>query len=622
MARDLDVGFTVFANVRPAEREMKRFRRGIANTDLEMVKFGQNLKRRAGAQSKAFAGAVRGSAFALAGLSVGLLKTAKTAGDYDRQIRLAAFLTKNTEDAFAGFDTEVKSIASDLGILPTEIAKAGQAVGRLGFRGEAAAGVLRQSATLAAASLGELAGPQAVGAIGTALRSFGQDASQAGAVSDALTNSVNNTSLNFKKLPLALGTSAGFAAAFGSDLNTLLGILGAVNDVIPRTERAATGVRNIFRDLSKDTTKAKLAQAGLNLQITDAGGNFRDIIPIMEELFAQTDKMTEAQRLQTFQTAFSVEAATTLAALQERLKTGFEGTNGAVVGGTEGLRMLIGQMGDSGSASALAEEKLKGFAGAMDKFKTEGTLLAVEIGKALNTTLVPAIQFVTGIISSLRETIAGLSPGAKTMIGVFGTIAVVLGIVAGGLIAASLAMGSWTFITGIATTANLAFLASLGPIAIAIGVIVGLVVIFWKQIKFLFAQLIKFRAFVNFRELTDDEQAQVARLEGRTNQNAESADAEEPRGRDAILASAASEFLPARTERRAAEAAEAVQERLASGRGPAGQEREVAREIAAAPEAGDINISLEMDSKKMGDAIITRQQRERRRTFRRLPTRI
>lgn len=617
MARDLDVGFTVFANTQPAVQPMVRLNTVIKQTDAEMLRFGNNLKRRSIEQQQRFAGAIRGSAFALAGTAAALLKTAATAGDYDRQIRLAGFLTKNTGEDFAAFDAGVKTISGSLGILPTEIARAGQAVGRLGFRGQASLGILESSATLAAASLGELTGEGAVGAIGTALRSFGQGAESAAATADALTNSVNNTSLNFKKLPLALGTSAGFAAAFGANLNELLGLLGAANDVIPRTERAATGVRNIFRDLSHSATIAKLASAGLTLQTVDAAGKFRGIVPILSELFAQTEKMTESQRLQALQTGFSVEAATALAALQERLKTGFVDANGAIVRGTEGLAMLIQSMGNSGSASDLAQEKLKGFAGAMDKFKTQGSLLAIELGKALSTVLVPALNFVTGLITDFKDALASASPVTKTIIGVLGTAAIVLGIVGGVLIAASLAMGGWASITGLATEANLAFLASLGPIALILGAIVASVVLFWGVIKRIYAALIKFRAFVLFRSVTDEEQKQIDELEGKVTdpKTGERVDAPaSPTSVEGIRAAIAAANAPlqpggggAAPPRSTAAPGEPGSPLLAPGEGAQPGDT-ISRD--------EINVRLEMDGTKMGEALIERRRREARRTFR------
>lgn len=461
MARNLTIGVLIFGKDK-LSGPARAARVGVDALGDATVRQQRAARRAAKTTKSNFVPALRGLAFAAAAAGAALGKMAIKAGDYDRQIRLAAFLTKNTNEKFAEFNEGVKEISSDLAIMPTDIARAGQAIGRLGFRGEASLLILREAATLTAASLGELSGEGAAGAVGTALRAFGRDAEDAKVVADSMTNAVSNTALNFKKLPLALGTAAGFAAGFGADLNELLGVLGAVNDVIPRTERAATGVRNIFRDLSDVTAQAKLKQAGFNLEVVDAAGEFRGIVPILEELFEQTEKMTGAQKLQAFQTGFSVEAATTLAALQERLKSGFEGTNGQVVKGIEGFKLLIESMGVTGSASALAEEKLKGFAGAMDKFKTEGTLLAQSIGDAMSTVLVPALNLVTRVMTSLRKAFDSLGPTGRTLIGILGIIGIIAGFVGAGIVALGLVMGSWTIIAGGAAVAVGALATVLG----------------------------------------------------------------------------------------------------------------------------------------------------------------
>ena len=620
MARDLDVGFTVFANTQPAVQPMVKLNRVIGKTDKEMERFGKNLKRRAVQQQRQFAAAVRASSFALAALGVGLLKTAKVAGDYDRQIRLAALLTNNTGEAFTEFDAGVKSVASDLAQLPGEVAKAAQAIGRLGFRGSEAMVLLRNSVSLATASAGELTSPQAAAAVSTALRAFGKGAEDAAATTDSLTNAVVSTALNFKKLPLALGTSAGFASAFGASLNELLGILGAVNDVIPRTERAATGVRNIFRDLSQSTTKAKLASAGLNLQITDSAGNFRNILPILTELFQQTDKMTEAQRLQAFQTGFSIEAATTLAALQGRLAAGVEGVNGEVVTGIAGLSLLVKKMGDAGTTGSIVEEVLKGAAGAMQFFKSETALAAIEIGTAINEFLAPALNFVTGLIKGLREAIANASPTTKAIIGIFGAGAIILGIVATALIAASFAMGGWALITTTATAANVAFVASLVPIAVAIAGIVALVIIFRDVIKKAFAVALRFRLAIGFGAPGDRERIRV--LEGGrpliAKEGSGGGGEGAPTGADAISAarSAALDIQNTGTseEKRRVVAAfrsdDSDEERAKSILAIRGGEG------SGGDGGSETRVILEMDSKKVGEAIIERRQRENRRTFR------
>ena len=515
MGRDIDTGFTVFADTKPAVRPMRGLIKVTKQADKEMDRFGKNLKQRAVVQQRSFATAIRASTVALTGLGVALLKTATIAGDYDRQIRLAAFLTKNTEEKFAEFDAGVKQISSDLAILPSQVAKAAQAVGKLGFEGAGAMEVLRQGVTLARASLGELTSAQAVGAASTILKAFGQDASQARRAVDVLTTGVTSTALSFEKLPTALSTASGFAAAFGATMEETIAILGATNDIITKTERAATGVRNIFRDLSQVVTKQKLASAGLNIEILTQAGNFRGILPILSDLFEQTSQMTEAERLQTIQRGFTVESAGALFAITQRLKIGFRDQNGQMVKGIGGLKALVKRMEQTGVASALADTQLEGFAGAMESFKVEGALLAESIGKALNTVLVPALKFVTGLITDMKDAFENASPVTKTMIGIFGTAAIVLGAVGVIVIGATVAMGGWAFVTGIATGANLAFLTSLGPIAIVLTAVIALIFIFQKQINKARAAFIKFTAFVNLREVTEGEQAEIDELEGK-----------------------------------------------------------------------------------------------------------
>lgn len=603
MARTLDLGLVIFADDK-ASRTLVRVRVNTDQLDQSVARTSRRLQDSATVTNQNFVPALRGLTFAAAGAAAAIAVMSRSAGVYQRQIRLAGFLTGETGAKLASFDQDVRGVARDLALMPVEAAKAAQAVGRLGFRGSAALDVLRASSVVTAASLGDLSSPQAVAAVGTALRAFGQNSSQATVASDSLTNAVNRTSLNFKKLPLALGTASGFAAGFGANLNELLALLGATNDVIPRTERAATGVRNIFRDLSQQTTQAKLAQAGLNIELKNGQGEFRPILSILKELFTQLSSVTSAQRLQTLQQVFSIEAATTLAALNERIRVGFQGTNGEVVKGVEGLALLAEQMGTSGAAIGLAREGLKGMAGASQRARAAIAELSIQAGTAFNIILEPAVRFVTGALQVMSKVFVAIPTPVKILISVLAGLVVVAGSLSTVIIGSALALGTWSIAANAAGARGIALIGTLKAIAfrftivgVAIAGVIGLLAFVKSQFDDLDGQDIETN--VN----TTSKRRAVTVTEGT------------PAGVAGIQV-AAPPTSPAAIRALAAQQLEAVnaatQAAAGVGATPAADAAPAAPGMVTAP--APVVVVLQMDGREVGRGIAEADQRDLRRT--------
>lgn len=474
MARTLDLGIVLFARDK-ASGPVRKVKLQVDGLTQSQGRQAKSARRSAQAVTQSFIPAIRGLAFAATGAAAAITKIALDTGEYEREIRLAAFLTRTSAGEFDNLDRTVRDLGKQFGIVPVEVSKALQAVGRLGIEGKDAIEVTSGALQLMAASAGELGAQGAVDLLAAAMRSFGIDASKTESVVDSLSNATTSTALDFKRLGLALGTASGFAAQFGGTLEETLTLLGLTRDVIVRAERGATGVRNIFKDLTKTTLQTKLAQAGLNIEVADASGNFRNIFAIAKDLNDQMGGLTQQQRAFALQTAFSVEAAGVLAALSQRVALGVEDMDGALQQGTQAMVALEQRIREtSGTGQEFVDITLFGMAGAARIAKATWEDFKIELGRAINTVLVPSLRILTNVIGFFTKVLSALGPTGQVIIGIIALLGVVAGAVSLPIIALSLATGTWAGVSALAAKTTFALGVALRFLLSPLGLVIAL----------------------------------------------------------------------------------------------------------------------------------------------------
>jgi TP901 family phage tail tape measure protein len=395
-------------------------------------------------------------------LTAGIFKSTLAAGAFERQMKSLKVITGADDKAMAGLRKTTLALAQEFGVMPTQVGKAEIALARVGFKGDDIARSLRTSMQLVAASFGELGPEEAGGLLTTTLKSFGLQARQSNRIGNQLAKATTETALNFKKLGLQIGTASGFAAQFGSDTQTMLALLGATTDVIPRAERAATGVRNIYRDLSKTSTLLNAKQAGLNLTVSDGAGNFRNVIDIMGDLEDQLKDLDPDVRLAKLQKVFSIEAATAFGALMSRAKTGFKQLDGGTVKTIRGLKGLADVIGNANTTlEELVVAGLSNALGGFEKLKASVAVFAITIGEAFSTFVVPAMEMAAFTLKAFVRGVKEFGPIGTGFVAVLGFAAVVLGIIGPLVLGAVIAFKTWGVVTTILGFIQNAFWLSL-----------------------------------------------------------------------------------------------------------------------------------------------------------------
>ena len=169
--------------------------------------------------------------------------------DYEKQLATLGGISKATSTELAAMDENAKKLGETTQWTATQVAALQTEFARLGFATDEIIAMSEATLNAATAMDAELA-PAAL-LVGSVIKAFDKDATDAANITDILTASTQNSALSFEKLSVALpivGTTAKFA---GVSLEKMTAQLGTITDRGVDASTAATGLRNIYLELSK-----------------------------------------------------------------------------------------------------------------------------------------------------------------------------------------------------------------------------------------------------------------------------------------------------------------------------------------------------------------------------------
>nr|WP_276603651.1 phage tail tape measure protein [Nannocystis pusilla] len=123
-----------------------------------------------------------------------------------------------------------------------------------------------------------------------AMNQFGLGAADMGRIGDVLVKTANGTATGLLDLGEALKYSGVTAAKANIDLETTLGMIGALGNAGKRGSVAGTGLASVLGNFQSGMKKQKGALAALGINIKDKQGNLRPIIELLAEAERAADK--------------------------------------------------------------------------------------------------------------------------------------------------------------------------------------------------------------------------------------------------------------------------------------------------------------------------------------------
>jgi len=428
------------ARAREAEAQMEGELRRVNNQLEEQA----NSANRTGTSLEQIGPKLQGIGTSLmafgAGLALALGGTAKIAMDFDAQMSKVAALSGAVGDEFDALRQKALELGS------TTQFSASQAAG--GMQELAAAGM--NSNDIVAAMPGVLAAAAASGedmalvaeTMGSALNTFGLEASQAGHVADVLAAAANMSALGVQDMAYGFKYAAPVAASLGISLEEVSAAMVEMGNAGIKGEQSGTTLRSAMLRLIDPPKEAAAALDSLGISITDSGGKMRPMGDIIGQFETKLSGMTEAQKAQTLATIFGTEAVSGMMVLIEQGAVAFEN--------------YTSKLKNSGGAAAetakIMQDNLKG---SMDQLSSSLEGAAISIGSAL----APAIRVVADGISEVISRFNQLPESMKTTAAVASAVAAGFALISGPIL---LLIGSLPTITAGFTTLTGALGLSVG----------------------------------------------------------------------------------------------------------------------------------------------------------------
>jgi TP901 family phage tail tape measure protein len=317
---------------------------------------------------------------------------------FDDAIRATAAVSGASGAALQKLNDRARDLGATTSFTAVQVANLMTELGRAGFKpdeiNDMTAAVLdlaRATGTDAALSAGIMA---------ATLRQFGMGATEATRAADVLTKTANSTFNTVESLGESLKYAGPVAKSLGLSLEDTAAILGVLGNVGIQGSEAGTALRRL---------SVISAGAGKELQDlfgvtnTDAAGNLKPLVDILDEINEATKNMPVAERTAKMAKAFGLLGITSANVLSQS---------------ADGVRDLADSLRDAeGTAAKAAKEMDAGLGGALRiaLSAVEGTALAVgdALAPGLQSLLKGVENIATGLTKFVKENEALVVSAAK-----------------------------------------------------------------------------------------------------------------------------------------------------------------------------------------------------------------
>lgn len=244
------------------------------------------------------------------------------------------------------------------------------------------AGGLKGTLQLAAAGGTDMATAAMIAS--DALNVFGLRGKDMGAVAAALAGGANASSASVESLGLAMSQAGLSANDARMSVQDTVGVLAAFDNAGLKGSDAGTSLKTMLARLVPQTEAAEDAMEKYNLRFTDAHGNMRSITDVAEQLHTKLSGLSDAERKTAMARIFGSDATRAATVLMRQ--------------GEEGLAGYIRKTSDLGAAQRMADARMKGTSGAIERMKGSLETAGLAIGMALRPVTI-AISNMVGEIA-------------------------------------------------------------------------------------------------------------------------------------------------------------------------------------------------------------------------------
>jgi TP901 family phage tail tape measure protein len=454
-----DIAFDIIGRDR-ASAAFRNVGRSAQTANGQVSSFGTSLRSHFGKLAALTAGGLGVSA---------LVGFGKASVDTEAKFSTSMRLIQASSKASAGQMQQMNKLAVDLGQKTVFSAnEAADAMLELSKAGISTKDIMKGAAdgTLLLASAGGTDLTTAATIASAAMNSFNLRGKDMGRIASALAGGANASSASVESLGQGLAQVGPGARNAGLSLQETVAALSAFDSAGIKGSDAGTSLKTMLTRLIPMTEKSSAAMAHLGLYskktgsaFVNANGSFKNLTQISGLLHDKLSKLSESQRAQALSLIFGSDATRAATVLMNNGATGIrkylkatqdqnaaQKMASAAMGGTRGaLEQLSGSIDTAklrlGQALAPAVIKVSTALSGKLVPAMDGTIgLARDLGNSLNSTLVPPLKVLGGVVGDAVKFFSGLPGPIKSTAIEAGLFALVLPRLQAGATAATTAI--------------------------------------------------------------------------------------------------------------------------------------------------------------------------------------
>jgi TP901 family phage tail tape measure protein len=311
-----------------------------------------------------------------------LALAARQFATFDDAIRATAAVSGASGAALQSLNDKARELGATTSFTAVQVANLMTELGRAGFAPDQI-----EQMTGAVLNLARATGTDATlasGIMAAAIRQFSLDAGDAARVADVLTKAANSTFNTVEGLGESLKYAGPVAKSLGMSLEDTVAVLGVLGNVGIQGSEAGTALRRLSVIAAGSGEEL---EALFGISNTDAAGNLKPLVQVLDEINTVTANMPVAERTAKMAKAFGLLGITSANVLSQS---------------AGGVRDLSASLKDAdGVAARTAAEMDAGLGGAMRILTSAVEGVALAIGDALAPSLQALVEGLTAVAGGL-----------------------------------------------------------------------------------------------------------------------------------------------------------------------------------------------------------------------------
>lgn len=325
------------------------------------------------------------------GAIVGVSNVIKLGNEYTATLNELQAVAGLTDAQMVKVAATSRQLGSDLTLPATSGKDAADIMLELAKGGLSAADAMQAAkGTIQLAAAAQVDGGRAAEIQANSLNQFGLAAKDASMVADVLANTANAAAGGVDDIATSMKYVGPVAATLGVNISDTASAIGILANNGLKGDTAGTALRGMLASLARPSKQAQKAVDALNLSVFDQQGQFVGLRSVIEQLSEARKSMTQEDFASQAVLAFGREPLAAVSALAK--------------GGAANFDEMAKAVDRQGGAAAVAQSKMKGLGGAMDKLQSQ----LEDVALGIYQTVTPAL---TGAVSGIAAGLDGA--GAK-----------------------------------------------------------------------------------------------------------------------------------------------------------------------------------------------------------------